>query len=143
MVDLLRPRCSLRSAGHFPAPTIPHGSAARHTTSFHIPMVAGIIAVAVADHVVIAHSTEHLSAPAVLTIVVGPALFLAGDLFFKRALFGSVSRPRAGALAVLVRIPLPRRSSGSRLWSSSGLPRPSYSSSRRPTPSKDCRVMSD
>ncbi|MDQ1051679.1 low temperature requirement protein A [Streptomyces sp. V4I2] len=67
----------------------------------HIPMVAGIIAVAVADDVVIAHSTEQLSAPAVLTIVVGPALFLAGDLFFKRALFGSVSRPRVGALAVL------------------------------------------
>jgi low temperature requirement protein LtrA len=57
-------------------------------TYFHLPMVAGIIAVAAADELTVAHPGEH-GTPASITLTLGgTALFLAGHALFKWAVFG-------------------------------------------------------
>jgi low temperature requirement protein LtrA len=70
-------------------------------TYFHLPMVAGVIATAVADEKVIAHPLGHGSAAVTATVLGGPALFLLGHLLFKRAVFRVLSWPRLVALALL------------------------------------------
>jgi low temperature requirement protein LtrA len=70
-------------------------------TYLHIPMVAGIIVTAVGDELVIAHPFEHATLETVMTVLGGPALFLAGHLLFKRAVFGIWSVPRLAAIGVL------------------------------------------
>jgi low temperature requirement protein LtrA len=70
-------------------------------TYLHIPMVAGIIVTAVGDELVIAHPFGHATSDTVATVLGGPALFLAGHLLFKRAMFGVWSIPRLAAIAVL------------------------------------------
>jgi low temperature requirement protein LtrA len=64
-------------------------------------MVAGIIVTAVADELVIAHPFGHATPDTVATVLGGPALFLAGHLLFKRAVFGVWSIPRGAAIAAL------------------------------------------
>jgi len=54
-------------------------------TYFHIPIVAGIVVCAVADELVIAHPGGHVEPAAALALIGGPALYLAGNVFFKRA----------------------------------------------------------
>ncbi len=71
-------------------------------TYFHLPMVAGIIVGAVGDELAIAHPTGHASMAALLTILAGPALFLAGHFLYKWAVFGRISWPRILAIAVLI-----------------------------------------
>src|SRR5215204_3007035 len=70
-------------------------------TYLHIPMVAGIIVTAVGDELVIAHPFGHATPDTVATVLGGPALFLAGHLLFKRAVFGVWSIPRMAAIVVL------------------------------------------
>jgi low temperature requirement protein LtrA len=70
-------------------------------TYLHIPMVAGIIVTAVGDELVIAHPSGHASLDTVATVLGGPALFLAGHLLFKRAVFGVWSLPHLTAIAIL------------------------------------------
>ncbi len=52
-------------------------------TYAHIPIVAGIVVTAVAAELMIAHPTGHTEPGAAATILGGPALFLAGNLWFK------------------------------------------------------------
>jgi len=54
-------------------------------TYFHIPIVAGIVVCAVADEITIAHPAGHLELPAAIALLGGPALYLLGNVFFKRA----------------------------------------------------------
>ena len=54
-------------------------------TYFHIPIVAGIVVCAVADEISIAHPTGDMDLPSTLVLLGGPALYLAGNVFFKRA----------------------------------------------------------
>jgi low temperature requirement protein LtrA len=54
-------------------------------TYFHIPIVAGIVVCAVADEITIAHPGGHLHLADALVLLGGPALYLAGNLLFKRA----------------------------------------------------------
>jgi low temperature requirement protein LtrA len=70
-------------------------------TYLHIPMVAGIIVTAVGDELVIAHPFGHATPDTVATVLGGPALFLAGHLLFKRAMFGVWSISRLSAIAAL------------------------------------------
>jgi low temperature requirement protein LtrA len=70
-------------------------------TYFHIPMVAGIIAVAAADELTVAHPVEHGTAASVVLTLGGTALFLAGHAFFKWAVFGVLPWSRAVAIAAL------------------------------------------
>ncbi len=70
-------------------------------TYLHIPMVAGVIVTAVGDELVIVHPFEHASLETMATVLGGPALFLAGHLLFKRAVFGVWSVPRLSAIGAL------------------------------------------
>jgi low temperature requirement protein LtrA len=54
-------------------------------TFFHVPIIAGIVVCAVADELTIAHPAGHMSPAFALTLLGGPALYLAGNVFFKRA----------------------------------------------------------
>jgi low temperature requirement protein LtrA len=70
-------------------------------TYFHIPMVAGIIAVAAADELTVAHPGEHAMLASVALTLGGTALFVAGHAFFKWAVFGMLPFSRAVAIAAL------------------------------------------
>ncbi|MBV9414836.1 MAG: low temperature requirement protein A, partial [Solirubrobacterales bacterium] len=73
-------------------------------TYLHLPIVAGIIMVAVADDLLIAHPTSTLSAAGIVMTVGGPALYLAGESLFRLRMIGSVNPQRilsVTALAVL------------------------------------------
>jgi low temperature requirement protein LtrA len=54
-------------------------------TYFHIPIVAGVVVCAVADELTIAHPAGQMELPAAMALLGGPALYLAGNVFFKRA----------------------------------------------------------
>ena len=57
-------------------------------TYLHIPLVAGIIVAAVGDEMVLAHPTGHTDAKTAAVLLGGPALYLFGNLLFKRATAG-------------------------------------------------------
>ena len=72
-------------------------------TYIHLPMVAGIILAAVGDERVLAHPTGETPTAVALVILGGPALFLAGHWFFKRAIAGHFAIPHpVGMLALAV-----------------------------------------
>ncbi len=71
-------------------------------TYHHLPMIAGIIVAAVGDALIIAHPAGAPSPAIIATVLGGPALFLAGHVLFKRAVFGRLSIARLVALAALV-----------------------------------------
>jgi low temperature requirement protein LtrA len=54
-------------------------------TYFHIPIIAGIVVCAVADEITIAHPVGHTELASVFALLGGPALYLVGNVFFKRA----------------------------------------------------------
>jgi len=55
----------------------------------HIPIVAGVVLSAVGDELVLAHPEDQLSRGGLVVVVGAPALYLIGNLLFKR----SVGRP--------------------------------------------------
>ena len=62
------------------------GRVARNVyTYFHIPIVAGIVVCAVADEITIAHPVGHMTPGAAAALLGGPALYLVGNIYFKRA----------------------------------------------------------
>ncbi|RKR88181.1 low temperature requirement protein LtrA [Micromonospora pisi] len=70
-------------------------------TYFQLPIVAGIIVAAVGDDLVIAHPGGHAETVTIVTVLGGPALFLAGHLLFKRSVFATFSLPRLLAIVAL------------------------------------------
>jgi low temperature requirement protein LtrA len=54
-------------------------------TYFHLPIVAGIVVCAVADELTIAHPDGHVGLADAMIMLGGPALYLFGNVFFKRA----------------------------------------------------------
>src|SRR3712207_3132506 len=66
-------------------------------TYFPLPMVAGIIALAAADELTVAHPGEHGTLASVALTLGGTALFVAGHAFFKWAVFGLLPFSRAVA----------------------------------------------
>lgn len=57
-------------------------------TYLHLPIVAGIVVVAVGDELVLAHPEGHSDVKTVLSIVGGPLLFLLGAIMFKHTIHG-------------------------------------------------------
>ena len=53
-------------------------------TYFHIPIVAGIIVTAASDEMALAHPLGHARTAEVICLIGGPALYLFGNLIFKR-----------------------------------------------------------
>jgi low temperature requirement protein LtrA len=73
-------------------------------TYLHLPIVAGIIATAVGDDLLIAHPHERLHGVALAAVVGGPALYLLGENLFRRRMTATVNAKRfiaAGALIAL------------------------------------------
>jgi low temperature requirement protein LtrA len=69
-------------------------------------MVAGVIVLAVAIDLTIAHPTAPTSRAAAAVILGGPLLYLAGNSLFKHSLVGYVPRSRLiGVLALALLIP--------------------------------------
>ena len=82
-------------------------------TYLHLPIVAGIVLVAVADELVIAHPTDALHDAGALVALGGPALFLVGLMAAAARIGHAQSRPRAVAVvALLAAVPLAARASG-------------------------------
>jgi low temperature requirement protein LtrA len=73
-------------------------------TYLHIPMIAGIIAAAVGDELMIAHPGERLSGPELATVCGGPALYLLGHVAFRLRMTGTLSRKRLGGAVALVAV---------------------------------------
>jgi low temperature requirement protein LtrA len=69
-------------------------------TYFHLPMIAGIIGVAAADELVVAHPGEHGTFASVSLMLGGTALFLAGQAFFKWAIAGLPWSPWSRVVAI-------------------------------------------
>ena len=71
-------------------------------TYLHLPIIAGIVLVAVGDELIIAHPTDELSNAGALVALGGPALFLGGLMACGARLGEAQSRPRAIALVTLL-----------------------------------------
>ena len=79
------------------------GRLARLTyTYMHLPLVAGIIVTAVGDELVLAHPTGHLEAKTAAVLIGGPALYLIGNLLFKRTSARNYPLSHMVGLALLV-----------------------------------------
>jgi low temperature requirement protein LtrA len=63
-------------------------------TYFHIPIVAGIIVAAAGYELAIAHPRAQVHVATTCLILGGPALFLAGQMLFKRSVWGPIPLSR-------------------------------------------------
>lgn len=70
-------------------------------TYAHFPVVAGIIVTAAGDELTLAHPSGPSETAAIWLILGGPALFLAGLVWFKHSVFRVVSTPRVTGLGLL------------------------------------------
>jgi low temperature requirement protein LtrA len=83
------------------------GAYGRAYTYFHLPMVAGIIALAVANELVIAHPEGHTAPKLTAVAVAGASLYLIGSALFNMTLTRAFPSRRGIALALaLLLIPL-------------------------------------
>jgi low temperature requirement protein LtrA len=73
-----------RAARRLAQDTDPGRMARLAYTYFHIPIVAGIILVAASDEMAVAHPGGHAGPAAIAALLGGPALYLFGNLIFKR-----------------------------------------------------------
>lgn len=71
-------------------------------TYLHLPIVAGIIMVAVADDFLIADPHRVATGPVLAMLVGGPAVYLAGESLFRLRMIGSVSPKRVAAVLALL-----------------------------------------
>jgi low temperature requirement protein LtrA len=79
-------------------------------TYVHIPIVAGIVLSAAADHLLIAEPTAHAHGPALVLFLAGPALFLLGAALFRRIATGVLDpRPLLATAILLALLPLATR----------------------------------
>ena len=71
-------------------------------TYLHVPIVAGIIVVAVGDELVIAHPGATATGVELAVLVIGPVLYLAGHTLFRLRMIHNVSRKRVVAAVVIL-----------------------------------------
>ena len=71
-------------------------------TYFHLPMVAGIIAIAAADELTVAHPGQTGTLASIALKLGGTALFVAGHALFKGAVFGVLPISHAVAVTALM-----------------------------------------
>jgi low temperature requirement protein LtrA len=81
--------------------------ALRGYTYFHIPMIVGIIALAAADELALAHPGEDATAEIAAIILGGAAIYLTGTILFRRSVQGRVMPARvAGVVALCALVPV-------------------------------------
>jgi low temperature requirement protein LtrA len=71
-------------------------------TYLHLPIVGGIILAAVGDEFLLAHPEGHADANVAIAVAGGAALYLLGNLLFKRAALGYWPLSHLSGLALLV-----------------------------------------
>jgi len=71
-------------------------------TYLHVPIVAGIIAVAVGDNLLIAEPRAALHGVGLAMVLGGPALYLVGESLFRLRVTGAANAKRLGVAALLV-----------------------------------------
>ena len=71
-------------------------------TYLHIPIVGGIILAAVGDEFLLAHPEGHADVKIAIAVAGGAALYLVGNLLFKRAALGYWPLSHLAGLAVLI-----------------------------------------
>lgn len=71
-------------------------------TYLHLPMVMGIVLTAVGDEFVLAHPSDQPEFKVALVILGGPAVFLFGHWFFKRAISGRFVAAHPVAIVALI-----------------------------------------
>jgi low temperature requirement protein LtrA len=71
-------------------------------TYLHLPIVAGIIAVAVGDDLLIAEPGRALHGVGLAMVIGGPALYLVGESLFRIRITGAVNGKRLAVAGVLV-----------------------------------------
>lgn len=89
-----------RGAEHIATHTNPGLIARQAFTYWHIPIVAGIIVLAVADELVLAHPLEATQADFTLILAVGMTLFLWGTMTFKKISSGRPWYPLSHAVGL-------------------------------------------
>lgn len=73
----------------------------------HAILVAGIIATAVGNDLVMKHPDDRLKTAYVLILVAGPALYLTGSVIYKKVVYGVIPLSHVfGVLALLLAIPV-------------------------------------
>lgn len=72
----------------------------------HIPIVAGVIVLAVADELTLARPLDPALSPFVLTLVVGMALFIGGNMAFKRTTSGNPWYPLSHGVGLALALAL-------------------------------------
>jgi low temperature requirement protein LtrA len=75
-------------------------------TYLHLPIVAGIIAVAVGDELLIAHPEEALHGVGLATVIGGPLLYVLGVRLFHRRVTGGAPGARLGTSTDAVAAPV-------------------------------------
>ncbi len=79
------------------------GSLARDAyTYLHLPIIAGIIMVAIADDLLVAHPSEHLTTTGVVMATAGPAVYLLGESMVRLRMIGRLARKRLACVVALV-----------------------------------------
>jgi low temperature requirement protein LtrA len=68
----------------------------------HVTLIAGIIVAAVADELVIHHPAEHVDLAAACVLIGGPLLYLAGNVAYKKIVYGGFALSHLVAVALLV-----------------------------------------
>jgi low temperature requirement protein LtrA len=71
-------------------------------TYIHLPIVAGIVVSAVGDELLLAHPIGHIGAKEMLSMIVGPLLYLAGVILFKRSIRGHLQLSHLVGIGLLV-----------------------------------------
>ncbi len=76
-------------------------------TYLHVPIVAGIIAVAVGDDLLVAHPRDAAHDVGLAVVIGGPALFLVGESLFRTRVTGDPANAKRLAVAALLLLLLP------------------------------------
>jgi low temperature requirement protein LtrA len=71
-------------------------------TYLHVPIVAGIIAVAVGDDLLIAHPGDPLHGAGLAVVLGGPVLYLVGENLFRLRVTGAGNAKRLAVAVLLV-----------------------------------------
>ncbi|MBX9590607.1 MAG: low temperature requirement protein A [Hyphomonadaceae bacterium] len=90
-----------RGSRHISRSSDPGRMARLAYTYIHLPLVAGIILVAVGDELVLAHPGGHTDAKTAAILLGGPALYLFGNLLFKRTTAERMALSHLVGLALL------------------------------------------
>ncbi len=70
-------------------------------TYMHLPIIAGIVVAAVSDELILAHPTGHTDFKTAATTIGGAAIFLIGNILFKRVMTGRPTLSHWAGLALL------------------------------------------